>query len=93
MITYNGVRKKIKEYNLTQKQFKEICGLSGGTLTRIMKDDGISTEIINRICNVFSCAPNDIMEFTPDSEYENIVEKQQRIKQLETELKKLKESK
>ena len=69
-IEYNRLFAKLKENNLTQKQFKENAGISGGTMGKLINNENITTDTICRICDYFHCMPDEIMEFIPDSDYE-----------------------
>lgn len=69
-IEYNRLFAKLKEHNLTQKQFKENAGISGGTMGKLINNENITTDTICRICDYFHCMPDEIMEWIPDKDYE-----------------------
>ena len=92
-VEYNRLFEKLKAEGMTQKQFKEKAGISGGTMGKLIKNDSITTNTICRICDYFHCMPDEIMEFIPDADY---IEKQKakeevqaQIDQLQAKLKNL----
>lgn len=50
------------------KRWLRLNGLHPNTVDRLVKDGYVSTEIIERICNLLDCQPGDIMEYVPDSQ-------------------------
>lgn len=42
----------------------------GDTVSRLVKNQSLSTIIIDRLCKVLDCQPGDIMEYIPDPESE-----------------------
>ena len=39
--------------------------IGGGTLSRLKRGDGVSTDTIDALCNALHCKPMDIMRYTP----------------------------
>lgn len=70
-ISYNKLFAKIKSEQLTQKVFRENANISGATMQKLLHGQSVTTEIICRICDYFHCMPDEIMEWVPDSDYEN----------------------
>ena len=68
-IEYNRLFDKLKENHITQKEFLN-CGISGSTLNKLRNNQTVTTEAICRIFDYFQCMPDEIMEFIPDSDYE-----------------------
>ena len=69
-IEYNRLFDKLKENHITQKQFKEQAKITSNTLVSLRNNQSVTTETICRICDYFQCMPDEIMEFIPDSDYE-----------------------
>ena len=42
----------------------------GNTVSRLVKNQQVNIEIIDRLCKLFDCQPGDIMEYIPDPESE-----------------------
>lgn len=68
-IEYNRLFDKLKENNMTQKEFLN-AGFSGSTLNKLRNNQSVTTDTICRICDYFQCMPDEIMEFIPDKNYE-----------------------
>ena len=63
--------KNIKKWDLRKK------GINGNVLDKVLsgplsKNKRVDTETINKLCELLSCQPGDIMEYIP--EQENIIE-------------------
>ena len=90
-VSYNKLFDKLKENNLTQKEFKVNANISGGTMQKLISNDSITTNTICKICDYFHCMPDEIMEFIPDSDYEDKrkqkAEVEQQIAELQAKLK------
>ena len=69
-ISFQRLLNKLKENHITQKEFKANAKISSGTMVSIVNNQSVTTETICRICDYFQCMPDEIMEFIPDSDYE-----------------------
>lgn len=69
LITYEPLRKLLKEKGLTSYYLRNKCGdmnLDSKTIKRLMNDESVSTNTINALCNILECGFDDIMIFQPD---------------------------
>lgn len=82
-IEYTRLFNKLKENNLTQKEFKIAANIGGGTMQKLINNESVTLEIICRICDYFQCMPDQIMEFIPDSNY---IEKQQAKQEVQAQI-------
>lgn len=82
-IEYTRLFNKLKENNLTQKEFKIAANIGGGTMQKLINNESVTLEIICRICDYFQCMPDEIMEFIPDSNY---IEKQQAKQEIQAQI-------
>lgn len=91
-IEYNRLFAKLKENNITQKEFLS-AGFSGSTLNKLRNNQAVNTDTICRICDYFQCMPDEIMEFIPDSDYTEKqkakADLQQQIADLQAKLKRI----
>lgn len=69
-IEYTRLFNKLKENNIRQKDFKEQANINSNTLNKLLHNENVTLEIICRICDYFQCMPEEIMEFIPESNYE-----------------------
>lgn len=47
---------------------KDMAGVSANIITRLKRDEYISTESIEKICLALNCGVDDILEFVPEKE-------------------------
>lgn len=84
---YNKLLVKMKNDNLTQKDFKAKVNISSGTMQSLVNNGCITTNTICKICDYFCCMPDEIMDWIPDANYpERIKAKQQEKKDIETQI-------
>ena len=90
-VSYNRLFNKLKGNNLTQKEFRENVGIGGTTMAKLKNNESITVDTICNICDYFHCMPDEIMEFIPDSDYEDKrkqkAEVEQQIAELQAKLK------
>ena len=92
-IEYTRLFEKLKSENIRQKDFKEQANINSNTLNKLLHNENVTLEIICRICDYFHCMPDEIMEFIPDSDYEDKrkqkAEVEQQIATLQAKLKQM----
>lgn len=67
MISYEPLWKTMKEKKVSQyKLIKN--GIDAKTLDSIKKNGNITLLTLEKLCNIISCTPNDVIEFTNDQE-------------------------
>ena len=62
MIVYRKLWEKMKEAGITQYRLQEE-GFSNSTITRLKRDQTVSTETIDRLCRLLQCDVGEIMEY------------------------------
>ena len=62
MIIYEKLWEKMKEENVSQYRLHKE-GISNSTLTRLKRNEAVSTETIDRFCRILKCNVEDIMEY------------------------------
>jgi len=77
MITYAKLWETMKEKGISQYVLIHKYNVSAGQLSRIRKNEYISTHTIEMLCRLIDCNVEDIMEFIPDSESAEGTEAQQ----------------
>ena len=63
-ICYNKLWKLLIDRKMKKKDLLEQAGISRGTLTKLNKDENVSTETLVRICTALKCDIGDIVEIT-----------------------------
>ena len=66
MIVYDNLWKLLKEKNVSQYRLNN-SGISHSTLTRLKRNQPVSTETIDRLCTILQCRVEDIMSFTENT--------------------------
>lgn len=68
MIVFNKLGQLLKIRNMT---WKDLCnaGLSQNMPTRFSKNENISSDTINKVCEYLCVQPFEIMEWIPDAEW------------------------
>lgn len=93
MIVYRKLDELLKEREISKNRLGKETGISTNIISKISKNEGFKTETINRICEYLKVQPGDIMEWIPDSDYENKQkakeEVQAQIAELQKQLKNL----
>lgn len=69
------LRVLMAEHNMSNKQLSEMTGLHRVTISKLKQTDElkqITGETLNLLCQALKCTPNDLIEFTPDNEPQNL---------------------
>ena len=69
-ISYKKLWKLLIDKDMMKKDLRAMIGVSTTTMSRLARDENVSTEIISKICYVLNCDVGDIMEFIPDKKEE-----------------------
>ena len=62
MIIYEKLWEKMKEEKVSQYRLQKE-GISNSTLTRLKRNETVSTETIDRLCRILKCNVDEIMEY------------------------------
>ena len=63
-VCYNKLWKLLIDKKMKKKALLELSGISRGTLTKLNRDENVSTETLVRICTALKCDIADIVEVT-----------------------------
>ena len=69
-VSYKKLWKLLIDKEMMKKDLRAMTGVSTTTMSRLSKDENVSTEILSKICSALNCDVGDIMEFVPDSSAE-----------------------
>lgn len=61
-ITYDRLWRLMKNNKLTKRELATAAEISSYAMTRLNRDEPVSLEIIMRICKVFHCDIQDVVE-------------------------------
>ena len=62
MIVYEKLWKKMNEMGISQYRLHKE-GIGNATISRLRRNETVSTETIDRICRILKCDVGDIMEY------------------------------
>lgn len=68
MIVYNKLWETMKKQNVTQYKLIHEYKVSPGQITRLKRNQNVSTHTINMLCDILHCPVEDNMEYIPSEE-------------------------
>ena len=68
MISYNNLWKTLQEKGVTQYMLIKQYHISPGQITRLKRNESVSTHTIDMFCKILKCQVSDIMEYIEDEE-------------------------
>lgn len=66
MISYDPFWNTLEEKNISQYKLIHHYHVSNGQLSRMRKNEYISTHTVEMLCKILNCRVQDIMVYTPD---------------------------
>lgn len=75
MISFEPLRSILKERGISTYYLRTKCGfnnLDNKTIQRLMRDESVSTNTLNSLCNILECDISEIIKFIPDAENKDI---------------------
>lgn len=68
MISYEKLWETMKEKGITQYALIKQYHISPGQITRLKRNESVSTHTIDIFCKILNCNVEDIMKYIPDEE-------------------------
>ena len=68
MISYEKLWEKMKEKGISQYALIKKYGISPGQITRLKRNESVSTHTVEIFCRILKCQVGDIMEYQEDEE-------------------------
>lgn len=68
MISYDNLWKVMKEKGISQYALIKQYHISPGQITRLKRNESVSTHTIEVFCKILNCEVGDIMKYIPDEE-------------------------
>ena len=66
MISYENLWRTMKERGVTQYALIKKHGVSPSQITRMKRNESVSTHTIEMFCKILNCRVEDVMEYIPD---------------------------
>ena len=67
-ICYKKLWKLLIDRDMQKKDLRIAAGLSTNVITKLGKNQNVSTKVLGKICKVLNCDITDIMEFVDDEQ-------------------------
>ena len=71
-VSYKKLWHVLLDRDMKKKDLEAMTGISHYTMTKLSKDEDVTTEDLRTLCSALKCKPEDIMEFTDDTKNDNI---------------------
>ena len=68
MISYDNLWNTMKERGVTQYALIKKYGVSPAQITRLKRNESVSTHTIDIFCRILKCQVSDIMEYIEDEQ-------------------------
>ena len=68
MITYNNLWKTMQEKGVSQYALIKKHKISPAQITRLKRNESVSTHTIGLFCKILDCTVSDVMEYVKDNE-------------------------
>ena len=65
-ISYKPLWRLLLEKDMKKLELRDLVGMSNNTLARLGKNEGVSMDVLERICVALDCRIEDIVEFEKD---------------------------
>ena len=65
-MSYNKLWKLLIDKQMKKSDLRKNAGISSSSLSKLTKDENVTTEVLAKICRELKCDVADIMEFVPD---------------------------
>ncbi len=66
MMSYDNLWRVMREKNITQYMLIKKYHISPGQITRLKRNESVSTHTIEMFCRILKCQVGDIMEYIED---------------------------
>lgn len=66
-VSYKRLFKLMIDKKIRKKDLCELAGVSTSTMSKMGRDEIVSLEVIDRICQKLNCNIEDVLEILPDS--------------------------
>ena len=68
MISYEKLWKVMKEKGISQYALIKQYNVSPGQITRLKRNESVSTHTVEMFCKILKCDVGDIMQYIPEDE-------------------------
>ena len=65
-VSYDKLWKLLVDKKMSRAELRRVASISSNTLTRMIKEEPVTLELLTRICENLDCDFGDIVSFIPD---------------------------
>jgi len=65
-VSYKKLWKLLIDRNMKKKDLQKLAGISASLITKLGRQEPVTTTVLIRICSVLNCDIGEIMEVIPD---------------------------
>ena len=69
MISYRRLWETMRKQGVTQYALINTYHISPGQITRLKRDESVSTHTIEMFCKILNCRVEQVMEYIPDGQF------------------------
>ncbi|MDT3698100.1 MAG: helix-turn-helix transcriptional regulator [Thermincola sp.] len=67
-VSYNKLWKLLIDKKMKKKDLQSAAGISSSLITKLGRDEPVTTTVLMKICSALNCDIGDIMEIIPDEQ-------------------------
>ena len=71
-VSYKKLFKMLIDRDMKKKDLKDLAGISGNTITKLVNNENVTMEVIEKICIHMGCTVDEIVEIIPDEPIDTI---------------------
>lgn len=91
--TYDKLWNLLKERNMSKEDLRKMINSSQTTIVSLGRNKSVSLDVIDRMCLILRCTPDDIMEYIVDEKHYSLnIKKVKYIDEAIIQLEKLKDN-
>ncbi|MDP4119724.1 MAG: helix-turn-helix transcriptional regulator [Bacillota bacterium] len=64
--SYNKLWKLLIDNNMKKDDLRKAIGISSSTIAKMGKDENVSLDVIDKICELFNCKVEDVLEYVSE---------------------------
>ena len=65
-VSYKKLWKILIDYDIKKADLAKMAGISSYTVTKMVKGENVTVEVLGKICKALKCNVEDIMEFVSE---------------------------
>ena len=66
-VSYNKLWKMLIDRKMKKKDLQELAGISASLITKLGREEPVTTTVLMKICSALNCDIGEIMEVIPDT--------------------------